>query len=167
MTRRVTTPFPTENFSIQNGDLPEVRQWLHDNRVSWNSGHSVLTDHPTASNIVVRGVNDMAMRDPRAFISARSHENLITLTFATITPLTVKQVLTLFLKKHRMYSKFVENLDCGDLDYLLEDTASVSCLINRAFAWDGTIQGHRHWSNLDRKWINMCRSLNLESLERT
>lgn len=163
MTRRVTTPFPTGEFCLNNGDLPEVRQWLHANGARWNSGSSLITYLTSSPSLRVRPT----VTGPIVLQTIITRvDNTLELTFSETPPLTVKKVLTLFLKKHRVYTKFVANLDCGDLDYHIDEAVAAHALIDGAFTWLETEQGHPYWSDLNNKWVDMCNSLELNSLER-
>lgn len=69
-----------------------------------------------------------------------------------------------FLKNHRAYSRFMENVrthrDFGEeesltltniVDELLSVISKIN-LISSSFGWSDTPQGHKYWARLSEKW---------------
>lgn len=149
-TRRVTTPFPTTGeFYLRDGNLPEVRAWLHENGVRWNSGSSVLTNHTGASYLVIRESNEWGIRVPTALMTGAGHGNSLELTLANAVPLTVLEIFTLFLKKKGLYDEY-HRLRIPAVPEL-----PVS-FIRAAFIWHDM-----NWRQVDEDWQKLIKDLEL------
>jgi len=63
--------------------------------------------------------------------------------------------LIVFLKKHRVLTKFKKNFNkqgnCKTIERLCEIVKPQSFIFS-AFTWDGTDEGIRFWSNLNDEW---------------
>ena len=94
-----------------------------------------------------------------------SHEFLL-FEPSTEPTLTITQILTLFLKKHRANSKFIANLKVCEttLDELIINSYDdLGQIINFSFYWDDTAQGYHYWDSLSVGWSTLVDDFNLNN----
>lgn len=76
----------------------------------------------------------------------------------------MKKQFTEFLKKHKAYSDYCENIKTCSQDedfhniteFLSEYRKEPDTFILNAFVWDKTPQKHNYWSNLNYSWKEIC-----------
>lgn len=65
---------------------------------------------------------------------------------------TMWEEFIVFLKKHRVYKKYMSNLkESGRTVKTIKEIGAVG-LISSAFVWRKTPEGHEFWRNLDDIW---------------
>ena len=63
--------------------------------------------------------------------------------------------LIIFLKKHRVLTKYRKNFKDREYTFNFKTfclTNHLTSYISGAFHWSNTKEGHNFWSNLDDKW---------------
>lgn len=65
---------------------------------------------------------------------------------------TMWEEFIVFLRKHRVYKKYMSNLKEGGQTVEDMKATGAAGLINGAFVWRKTPEGHEFWRNLDDIW---------------
>ena len=83
--------------------------------------------------------------------------------------MTHKQLFFRFLKYHKVYYNFLYNLKCKPYNYSINqiNNVRINVLIQYAFIWRHTKEGHDFWRDLNLKLIEFYNKFNISIMAKS
>lgn len=75
---------------------------------------------------------------------------------ANQSEIDMKEKFIAFLKKRRVYKRFIANCKNLSFDELIEDNIkenSPKSIIGGGFIWSDSFEDHKYWDNINRSWL--------------